>query len=134
MATGTFATVIGCIDGRTQSATSAWLKHYLQVDYVDTITEPGPDKVLLTATPDQLDAIKRKVLISINAHHSHVIAIAAHYDCAGNPVSDAEHGSMVRRCVDLISDWHLPVRVLGLWVNSDWQVELVTELAMSTAA
>lgn len=127
MATGTFATAIGCIDGRTTSATTDWLKQFLHVDYVDLITEAGPDKFLLHAEPGLIQAVRRKVLVSLTAHRSPVIAIAAHDDCAGNPVSESEHKAQIEECVNLIASWNLGVRVLGLWVNNSWQVELVYE-------
>ncbi len=47
MASDKFGTVINCIDSRTQLPVSNWIKENYSVDYVDTITEPGPDKVFL---------------------------------------------------------------------------------------
>ena len=84
-----FATAINCIDGRTQKPLSEWIKNQYDVDYVDMITEPGCDKVVCGTELDTVDKIKSKVLISINAHKSSLIAIAGHHDCAGNPVSIA---------------------------------------------
>jgi hypothetical protein len=91
MGHGAFATVIDCIDGRTKQVVQQWMKEFLPVDYVDVITEPGPDKVILQASNEELEAIQRKVGISIHAHGSQVVAIAAHHDCAGNPVSREVH-------------------------------------------
>ena len=42
----TFATAINCMDGRTQEPIISWAKKAFEVDYVDAITEPGPDKIL----------------------------------------------------------------------------------------
>jgi len=47
MASGKFGTAINCIDDRAQAPVSDWIKENHSVDYVDTITEPGSDKVLL---------------------------------------------------------------------------------------
>lgn len=120
-----FATLINCMDGRVQESVVSWLKNRFQVDYVDVITEPGPDKILLEMKPMKLADIKKKIDISINKHHSKVIAIAGHYDCAGNPVSQEEHLIQIKKCVDLIKSWNLGVAALGLWVNEKWEVEKV---------
>ena len=127
MATGTFAAAINCIDGRTQHAVIAWMVRNLGVQYVDLITEPGPEKMLTQGTPDQIEDIKRKVAVSVNAHHSPVVALAAHHDCAGNPVADADHQAQVRQGAQVIAGWGMGVRVLGLWVNDAWQVEQVSD-------
>ena len=125
MADGRFVTVINCMDGRVQEPVSHWMKSRFDADYVDTITEPGPDGILSGSSDETLTAsIRRRVEISVNAHGSRVVAVVAHHDCAGNPVSITEHLEQLRRCVDSIRAWRLPVRVVGLWVNEKWQVEL----------
>ncbi len=43
---GIFATAINCMDGRVQIPAIEWLKRRHQIDYVDMITEPGPNKIL----------------------------------------------------------------------------------------
>jgi hypothetical protein len=45
-ATGTFATAINCMDGRTQEPIINYMKQGFKVDYVDMINEPGPVKAL----------------------------------------------------------------------------------------
>ena len=124
MAEGKFATAINCIDGRTQNPVSEWVKKNHSADYVDTVTEPGCDKTLLQ-NPEKIDQIKAKVQISINAHGSSLIAIAGHHDCAGNPVSKDEHITQIKKSVEIIKSWNLPVKVVGLWVNDQWNIEQV---------
>ena len=46
MSDGVFATAINCMDGRTQQPIIDWAKNVLNVDFIDTITEAGPDKIL----------------------------------------------------------------------------------------
>ncbi len=41
-----FATLINCMDGRVQLPVSRWIKKNFGVDFVDTITEPGPNGIL----------------------------------------------------------------------------------------
>lgn len=128
MASGTFATVINCIDGREKQPIMNWMQNNLHVNYVDQITEPGADKVVAFGTPEQLEAIKQKVLISVNAHHSQTVAIAGHHNCAANPTTDEEHRAHVLRAMDVIASWGLPIqRIIGFWVNSDWQIEVIKD-------
>ena len=46
MAKGKFATSVSCMDGRIQIPLINWIKENFSVDYVDTITEPGIDKLV----------------------------------------------------------------------------------------
>jgi len=127
MVSGKFGTAINCIDGRTQAPVSDWIKENHSVDYVDVITEPGCDKVLLEVDYVKIDHIKSKLLISIKAHNSSLIVIAGHYDCAGNPVSKEEHLTQIKKSINIIKSWNFPVEVLGVWVNDQWKIEQVDE-------
>jgi len=128
-----FATAITCMDGRVQEPVSSWMKQHLHVDYVDTITEAGPDKILIQGPLDGLDAMKqveslqRKARLSVEAHGSCAIAVVGHHDCAGNPVSREEHLQQIRKCVEVVASWGLGVRILGLWVNEQWGVEVIAD-------
>jgi len=124
MHTGKFGTAINCMDGRVQVTAMNWLKQKYDLDYIDTITEPGPDKMLIHGKPEQVESIKSRVLISVNAHGSDTIFIAGHHDCAGNPVSKDEHIRLVREGMKIIRSWNLPVKnVIGAWINEDWTIE-----------
>jgi len=124
MHTGKFGTAINCMDGRTQLPVTDWLKNRYALDYIDMITEPGPEKMLLQGRPEQVESIKSRVRISVGAHGSQTILVAAHHDCAGNPVSKEEHIRQVKDCLKVVRSWGLPVReVIGVWVNDSWAVE-----------
>lgn len=125
MAEGRFATVITCMDGRVQEPVSSWMKKHLKVDFIDTITEPGPDKFVAQGNKQQLESLNKKLDISINLHHSSNVAVVAHHDCGGNPVSKEEHLKQLAEAVDLLTSRRLPVRILGLWVDEAWQVQLM---------
>jgi len=127
MADGKFGTAINCIDGRTQNPVSQWIKENYSVDYVDTVTEPGSDKVLLEVDFDKIEHIKSKLLISIKAHNSSLIVIAGHHDCAANPVSKEEHLAQIKKSINIIKSWNFPVKVIGVWVNDQWKVEQIQE-------
>ncbi len=124
MAEGTFATAINCMDGRTQQPVIDWMKKKYEVDYVDMITEPGPDGIMARREMDLIKQIKNRVLISVEKHGSQVIALVAHGDCAGNPCSKDEHLGHLRRSMELIRGWELPVEIVGLWIDEEkWEVD-----------
>ncbi len=125
MAQGTFGTAINCIDGRAQEPVAAWLRADAHVDYVDTVTSPGPDYLLTHATPERLDTLRRMVAISVEAHNSEIVAIAGHYDCAAHPADREQHIAAIRSAMSVVRGWGLPVRVVGLWVNERWEIEPV---------
>lgn len=125
----TFAALINCMDGRVQSPISDWLKTHTGVQYVDRITEPGPDKVLASGQKEKIEIIKQKVLLSMHAHGSKIIAVSGHHDCAGDPVSDAQHHTHIRKAVREIASWNLNTRIIGLWVNEKREVKLVEDTA-----
>ena len=127
MADGKFGTAINCIDGRTQNPVSQWIKENYSVDYVDMITEPGCDKALIGVHTTKMDEIKSKVEISIYAHNSSLIVIVGHHDCAGNPVSKEEHLTQIKKSINIIKSWNHLVKVVGVWVNDQWEVEQIQE-------
>ena len=123
MTKGKFATSVSCMDGRIQIPLTNWIKENFSVDYVDTITEPGIDK--LVADNTDLESIKIKVGISINKHESELIVVSGHYDCAGNPVSNEEHITQIKKGIEVISSWNVGVKVVGVWVDDTWKINTV---------
>ncbi len=118
-----FCTSIACMDGRIQIPITSWLKKNYGVDYVDTITEPGMDK--LFHNPSKVEEIKSKALISVNAHGSKIILVSGHHDCAGNPITKKEHLIQIKEAVSIIDSWNLSVRVIGGWINEKWELEIL---------
>jgi len=127
MAQGNFATAINCMDGRTQEPTINWAKKEFNVDYVDAITEAGPDKILADGSSDLVESIKNRVLISVEKHGSKNIIMIAHHDCAGNPVSKEEHLVHLEKSVETISSWNLGVDIIGVWIDENWKVNKIIE-------
>ncbi len=125
MAEKRFVTAINCMDGRVQEPVLRWMTRRLAADYVDTITEPGPDGQLAAGNAPEIPSIRKRVLISTEKHGSTTVAIVGHHDCAGNPVPDETHLEHIRAAVHELSTWNLQVRILGLWVNSKWVVEVI---------
>jgi hypothetical protein len=126
MAEDEFATAINCMDGRVQTPVADWVKIHHHVQYVDMITEAGVDGMMARGSQAELESIKRRVLVSVNAHHSRLVVIAGHQGCAGNPVSDLEHLADIKAAVQVVTSWQLPVQVAGLWVNEWGYVEVVS--------
>lgn len=124
----TFGTLVTCIDGRVQRPTILWLREHYTLDYIDVISEPGPDKLLAEGEPNDVAPVHTKVGFSINAHRSRLIALCGHYDCAGNPATPAEHRDQIQRGVALLRSWYPETTVVGLWLNEQWAIELVSEV------
>jgi hypothetical protein len=126
MSLGEFATVINCMDGRTQLPVIEWVKNEHGVDYVDSVTEPGPVRILAEATDAAaIESIKRRVEISVKKHGSAQIVIVAHADCAGNPVDKGTQLDQLRAAAATVRSWGLEVRLDLLWLGDSWQVERV---------
>jgi len=118
-----FATAINCMDGRTQLPVIEYLKSKYKVDYVDAVTEAGPVKILSDkVNKAAIESIKQRVSVSINVHKSNVIAIVAHYDCAGNPADKATQLKQISKAMDTINSWNNGVLIIGLWIDEDWQI------------
>jgi len=127
MAHGRFGTAINCIDGRVQFPVANWMKKQFHLDYIDMITEPGPDKVLAHRQLPSNDPIKAKAQLSALANGSKIMVIAGHDDCVGNPVLKEQHLSDINKAVQTIHSWNLPFeKVIGVWVNKDWKVEVIS--------
>jgi len=124
-----FATVVNCMDGRAQLPVMTYLKARFGVDYVDNITEPGPDRILARDDdPATVASILRRIEISTGKHHSTQLAIVGHADCGGNPVSPEEHWQQIKSAVAFLQQRFPDMTVIGLWLNEDWSVkELAAE-------
>ena len=111
------------MDGRTQLPVNEYLRDLLNTDYVDTITEPGPVRILAEQQDSSLaKSILDRIDISVGKHKSKTIAIVAHYDCAGNPLDKDKQLEQLTKAVKWLSEKYPEVKVLGLWVDSDWTV------------
>ena len=66
MSHGKFGTAINCMDGRVQLPVTDWMKRQLHLDYIDMITEPGPDKVVAGGQSTEIETIKTKAIIRNN--------------------------------------------------------------------
>lgn len=121
-----FVTAINCIDGRVQIPVIEWLRKEYGVNYVDVITEPGPNKMLAESEDNSiLESIKRRVEISVNKHGSKIVAIVGHYDCAGNPAEEDTQLKQILFAIKTVKSWNFEVKIIGLWINENWKVHKV---------
>jgi carbonic anhydrase len=111
------------MDGRVQVPVNEYLTTKYKADYVDTITEAGPNKILAENINETLvTSIKDRLEISIYKHNSTVIAMVGHYDCGGNPAEKDEQIVQIKESIKLIKTWFNDVEIIGLWVDRNWKV------------
>jgi len=123
-----FATAINCMDGRVQEPVIKYIQGACGVDYVDMITEPGPNKVLSDGKDTGIiESLRKRVKISVEKHGSEVIVIAAHYDCAGNPASEEVQKEHLQRAVGVIFSWEFPVKkIRALWLGENFKPNVLS--------
>lgn len=118
-----FGTVINCIDGRVQVPVIQFLEKRFGVEYIDSITEPGPILVLSEQKPaETVQATIAKVQLSIERHDSKAVAIVAHHDCAANPVPHDRQMVQLQRAVHYLRGKLADMKVIGLWVDENRDV------------
>ena len=118
-----FCTAINCMDGRVQLPVIEYMKKKFTIDYVDMITEPGPNKILAEDSDYKLiESIFSRIEISVKKHGSKHIAIIGHFDCAGNPANQEEQWLHTLEAVKTVKERFKNTEVIGLWVNKNWDV------------
>jgi carbonic anhydrase len=123
-----FCTVINCMDGRVQLPVIEYLQTRFRVDYVDSITEAGPNGILARGAPaETLRSMFERVRISVEHHTSVGIAVVGHHDCAGNPVERPQQLEDTRAARRVVREQFGDLPVLGLWVDERWDVHEVDE-------
>jgi hypothetical protein len=118
-----FYTAINCMDGRVQLPVIQYLQKRFNVEYVDSITEAGPTLILAKQNNKALvQAILERVEISLDKHNSVGIAIVGHQDCAGIPAPHDEQIAHLINATQFLRSRYENMMVIGLWVDSDWEV------------
>lgn len=119
-----FGTVLQCLDGRPQRKVADYLTTSFGVRHLDSITTAGTVRHLAEQS-EQTANLLANLGISIDKHGSRQVAVVAHYDCAGNPVTAKTQKEQVARAVTHLSELHPEVEFIGLWLNEHWIVERV---------
>jgi hypothetical protein len=123
-----FCTSVHCMDGRVQLPVIGYLTARFGVDYVDVVTEPGPNRILARHEDAVMcESILRRVGLSLQRHNSVGIAIAGHYGCASNPGGQREQAADILTAVKHLQQCFPQLPVIGLWVNERWEVIEVSE-------
>ncbi len=118
----TFATAINCMDGRVQIPVIDYIKNNFGVNFVDMITGPGINYLLAVGEQATMESVKKCIEISVNYHNSKLIAIIGHHDCAGNPTNKDNQINHIRTAIDKVSSWGFDAKIIGLWVDENWEV------------
>lgn len=123
----TFCTIIGCMDGRSQGIVADFGKAKFNTLFADSITEAGLVGLLANnPSPDLLESIKKKLLISKEKHNSKGIVVHGHQECAGNPVEDEKHKQDVLKAAKIIKEMAPNLEVVSVFVartDSGWQAQ-----------
>lgn len=116
-----FACAINCMDGRVQDAVKKYIQKNYGVDYVDMVTEPGPNKILADETDKNIiENIKKRVEISVHHHGSKVVAVVGHFGCAGNPTEKEIQIEHLKKAEETVKSFGFSAEVILLWVDGDW--------------
>ena len=129
-----FCTAINCMDGRAQLPVIAYLRKRFHADFVDMVSEPGPNRVLAQGRDTSaIASIRRRVDISVQRHQSIGIAVVGHHDCAGNPAPAVQQNKDTTAAVLCVREAFRHVPVIGLWLNERWEVEELPDAPASKA-
>jgi len=123
-----FCTVINCMDGRVQLPIINYMRKRFNTDYVDTITEPGPVKILAEKQPNELvDSILKCLDVSVQKHNSIGIGVVGHIDCAGNPAPRSEQIGQICHAINFLRQRYDHIEIIGLWIGENWKVCEISE-------
>jgi hypothetical protein len=111
------------MDGRVQTPVIRFLQERFGAEYVDSITEPGPNLILSEQKDTGIvQSILNRLSISVEKHRSVGVAIAGHYDCAGNPAPRDEQVHQLHDAVRFLRQQYSEIPIIALWVDKRWQV------------
>jgi carbonic anhydrase len=91
------------------------------------ITAPGINGVLADKNSNAAD-IFEKLTFSNEGHSTSLIFIVGHHDCLANPVNDETHNKQIIDSVERIKEIYSTCNVIGLWVDSKSNIQVVYEL------
>ena len=121
-----FCTAVTCMDGRIQLPGIRFLQAFYQVEYVDSITEAGPIRLLAEQNePILIRSILNRINTSVKVHNSKGIGIFGHHDCAGNPVPREKQLKQIHASVIFLNNHYPKIEVVGLWIDENWQVKQI---------
>ena len=118
-----FCTVINCMDGRVQIPVITFLQQRFKAEYVDSITEPGPIRILAEQEDhSRIEGILDRLKISLEGHGSQQVAVVGHDDCAGNPAGRDKQIGQIERSLQFLRGHFEGIEMIGLWVDESLKV------------
>lgn len=78
---------------------------------------------------DDISEILRSIAISVNVNKSTRLFIVGHYDCRGNPIEESVHRRQIIKAVTRLKTHWPNHEIVGLWVNREWEVEVISTAA-----
>lgn len=120
-----FATTLTCIDGRIQRPVSDFLTTRFGAAHIDKVTRAGMVKHLTASYDSATNLIIEDLETSVKGHGSTQIALVAHHDCAGNPITDEEQRSQLTEAVAHFRRRYPGHEVIGMWLGENWAIEVI---------
>ena len=115
------------MDGRVQLPVIKYLQRRFNTEYVDSITEPGPNLILAyQSNINIVESVFNRLKISVEKHSSVGIAVTGHYGCAGNPAAKQEQSEHTLDAIECIKLKYPDIEIIGLWVNENWEVSEIS--------
>lgn len=125
---------MSCIDGRVHLPLITWMRETLSVDFVDLVTHPGVDGFVVQEPELAARVLRPSIEISVQRHASPVLALVGHHECAANPGSADQHREHLLQGLRVLQTWNLGVKLIALWVNADWQIDVLRTRGADTVA
>jgi len=123
-----YCTVINCLDGRIQLPVIHYLQKRFNAEYVDSITEAGPNLILSNQKSELLiQSILKRLKISVEEHKAVGIAIAGHHNCYGNPASREDQTAHTQNAIQFLRKQYPKIEIIGLWIDKDLKVHELGE-------
>ena len=114
---GRFAALVNCMDGRIQTRTIDQVMTRFGVRWVDNITTTGAVRHLDGVVTPTGEGLLDSLGVSVQAHQTAQVAIAAHADCAGNPISDERQKTQLRNAAVVVSERYPALEVITLFFD-----------------
>ena len=110
------------MDGRTQDAVKNYMIEHYHTEYVDMVTEPGPNKILADNINIHIvENIKKRVEISVHHHGAKYVAIVGHFGCACNPAEKEGQVTHLKEAKKTIESFGFDIQMILLWIGSDFK-------------
>jgi carbonic anhydrase len=118
------------MDGRIQLPVIKYLQKRFDAQYVDSITEAGPNLILSQQKrTGSVQAILERLKISVENHNSAGIAVVGHHDCAGNPATQGDQITHIHKAIEFLRQHYPDLEIVALWVDGNWEIHEVAAAA-----